>query len=108
MRHIAWLNPTRLHVPQLLNPNAIDLRIQIVELVFLHKLLGEGSARSFSQYGHFGAEFVSRRVIVLGLAVLIEPLVFRDYARDSVTLINELRTAELREQVHAGFFYKPT
>ena len=86
MRDVARLDATGLHVPQFLYAEAVDLRIDVVELVFFDELFGERAARAFGEDGDFGAEFVAGRVVVFGLAVFVEAFVFGDDAGDAVVL----------------------
>ena len=69
-------------------------------------MLGERAAWPFGEHSDFGAQFVSRSVVVFRFAVFVEPFVFGDDAGDSFAFVNELCAAKLREEVHAGFFDK--
>src|SRR5579862_5513145 len=51
--HVAGVDPSGLNVPQLLDADAVDLRIQSVELEMVYEFLGQRAARSFGQHGDF-------------------------------------------------------
>ena len=93
-----------LNVPQFFDAEAVDLRIDVVELVFFDELFGERAARAFGEDGDFGAKFVAGRVVVFGLAVFVDAFVFGDDAGDAVVFVDEFGAAELREEIDAGFF----
>ena len=99
--HVAWLDAAGLNVPQLFDANAVDLRIDVVELVFLDQLLGERAARAFGEDGDFGAKFITGRVVGFALAVLVEAFIFGDDAGDALLIVNQLRPAKLREEIHS-------
>src|SRR5580704_14692531 len=97
VRDVAGLDAAGLHVPQFFDANAINLRIDVVELVFFDELFGERTARAFGEDGDFGAEFVAGRVVVLGLTVFVDAFVFGDDTGDAVVFVDEFGAAELRE-----------
>ena len=101
VRHISRLDATFRHFPQFLDADAVDLRIQAVEFHPRDHFLGERSARPFGEHRHLGAQFVARREVVLGLAVLVDALVVGDDAGDSVAFVDQLRAGKLREDIHA-------
>ncbi len=88
VRNVAGVNAPGLHVPQFLDADAVNLRIDVVELVFLDELFGERAARAFRKDGDLGAQFVSRRVVVLGLAVFVDAFVFGDDAGDALAFVD--------------------
>ncbi len=102
----ARLDAAGLDVPQFLDAEAVDLRIDVVELIFFDELLGERAARAFGEDGDFGAQFVAGRVVVFGLAVFVDALVFGDDAGDSVVFVDEGGATELREEIYAGGFHQ--
>jgi hypothetical protein len=94
---ISRLDAARRNFPKLLDPDAVDLRIQAVEFQPVHHLFGERSARAFGEHRHFGAQFVAGRVVVLRLAVFVDAFVVGDDSGDSAALVNQFRARELRE-----------
>ena len=55
VRDVAGLDAAGLHVPQFLDADAVNLRIDVVEFLFLDQLLGERAARAFREHRDFGA-----------------------------------------------------
>ena len=97
VRHISRLDPSWRNFPELLDPDAVNLRIQAVEFQPAHHFFGERSARAFGKNSHFCAQFVARRVVVLGLAFLVDAFVLGDHAGDAAALVNQIFACKLRE-----------
>src|SRR2546428_11959587 len=106
MRHPSCFDASRRHFPEFLYPDAIDLRLEPVEIVLANELLGQRSARTLRQHSDLGAEFITRREVVFGLSIFVPAFVLRDYARDALALVNQLRPGELREDVDARLLRK--
>src|SRR5207245_1376993 len=101
VRDKPGLDAPRLHIPKLLDADAVGLRIDVVELFSGDQVFGQRAARAFGEHGDFRAEFVAGRVVVLGLAVFVHAFVFGDDSGDALAFINQLRAAELREEIYA-------
>ena len=82
MRHPARADAARRNFPQLLDADAVDLRIEAVEIFLRDEVLGQRAARALGEHGDLGAQFVARREIVFGLAVFVAAFVFGDHAGD--------------------------
>src|SRR5438309_88485 len=108
MRRPSCVDASRRHFPKFLYPDAIDLRIEPVEILLANELLGQGSARTLRQHGDLGADFITRREVVFGLSIFVPAFVLRNYASDAFALVNQLRTGELREDVDARLLRKST
>ena len=95
---------SRLHVPQFLDADAVDLRIQTVEFQFVDEFFGERAARAFGEHGDFRAQFVSGREVIFRLAVFVHALVFGEDAGDAVLFVEQFPAGKLSENVDAFFF----
>ena len=104
VRHVAGVDAAGLHVPQFLDADAVDLRIEAVELEAIDQILGQRAARAFGEHGDFRAQLVAGREVVLGLAVLVDALVFGNHAGDAVFFVEQFPAGELREDVDALLF----
>src|SRR5229473_7317126 len=106
MRNKPGLDASRLHIPKLLDADAVGLRVDVVELFSGDEVFGQRAARAFSEHGDFRAEFVAGREGVLGLAIFIHAFVFGDDSGDALALVNQLRAAELCEEIYARLFHQ--
>src|SRR6266568_546298 len=106
MRDKPGLHAPQLHIPKLLDADAVGLRVDVVELFSGDQVFGQRAARAFGEHGDFRAEFVAGRVVVLGLAVFVHAFVFRYDSGDALAFINQLRAAELREKIYARLFHQ--
>ncbi len=104
---VSWLNAIGLDVPELLDADAVGLRIDVVEFFRGDEIFGERAARAFGEDGDFGAEFVAGSEIVFGLAVFVEAFVFGDDAGDAVAFVNQRCAAKFFEDVDASGFDEP-
>ena len=84
VRHVAGIDAARLHVPQFLDSDAVDLRIEAVELQLVDEIFGERAARAFGEHGDFRAQLVAGREVVFRLAVFVDAFVFGEDAGDAV------------------------
>ena len=64
-------------------------------------MLRERPPRPFRQHRHLCAEVRAGLKVRLGLAILVEPLVFRPDARDAAALEKNLHSRKARKNVHA-------
>jgi len=97
VRHKSRLDAPRRNFPKLLDPDAVDLRIQAIELQPVHQFLCERTARSFGEHRYLSAEIVAGGVVVLRPALFIDAFVLGDHAGDSAALVNQISPRELRE-----------
>ena len=104
VRDVARVDSSGLHVPQLFDSQAVDLRIQAVELQLADEFLGQRAARTFGEHGDFGAQFVAGSEVVFRLAVLVDALVFGQDAGDAVFFVEQFPAGKLSEKIHALFF----
>ena len=108
MCDVAGLNAAGLNIPQLLNADAVALRIDVVELFCGDKFFGKRASRAFGEDGDFGAKFVAGREVVFGLAILVDAFVFGDDAGDSIAFVNEFSASKFLEDVDSGGFDQST
>src|SRR5215469_18010517 len=106
MRNVARLDFSWLHVPKFLDAEAVDLRVDVVELLLGYELLGQRAAWAFGDDGDFCAQFVSGRKVGFWLAILVEPLVFCDDAGNALTFVNQIGAAEFLENIDAEGFHE--
>ncbi len=104
VRNVARVDAAGLHVPQFLDAEAVDLRVQAVEFQFADEIFGERAARAFGEHGDFGAQFVAGREVIFRLAVLVDAFVFGEDAGDAVFFVEQFATGKLREEIDAFFF----
>ena len=104
MGDVAGSDFAGLDVPQFLDADAVDLRIDVVEFFCGDEIFCERAARAFGEDSDFGAEFVAGSVVVFGLAVFVEAFVFGDDAGDAVAFVDQLRAAKFLEDVYASGF----
>ena len=88
VRDIAGLNFAGLNVPEFLDADSVALWINVVEMFSGDELFGERAARAFGKNRYFGAEFVAWRVVIFGLAVFVEALIFRDDPGDAFVFVD--------------------
>src|SRR5207245_3092980 len=86
--YVARFDAARPNVPQFLDADAVDLGIDVIELVFFDQLLGQRAARAFGEDSDFGAKLIAGRVVGFGLGVLVEAFVFGDDAGDALFIVN--------------------
>ena len=104
----AGINAAGLHIPQFLDADAVDLRIQAVELQLADEIFCERAAGAFGEHSDFGAKLVAGREVIFRFAVLIHAFVFGEDARDSVFFVEKFAACELREKIHAFLFHQAT
>ena len=107
VRHKSCLDPSRLHFPQLLDPDPVHLGVQAVEPQPVDHFFRQGPVGAFRQYRHLCSHFISGREVVFGLAVLVHALVFGQDSGDPVALVNQLLPCKLCEKVYALFLDQP-
>ena len=80
-------------VPQFLDADAVDLRIEAVEVQLVDQFFGQRAAGAFGEHGDFGAKFVAGGEVVFGLAVFVDAFVFGDDAGDAVAFVDQFPPA---------------
>src|SRR5690348_14124407 len=106
VRHITRIDAARLNVPKFLDADPVNLRVQPIEFQSIYEVLRERAARAFGKERDLRAQLISRREIVLWLAVFIHALVFGEDSRDPVALVEKFPASKLRKKVHALLFDK--
>src|ERR1700722_11163386 len=91
-------------VPQFLDTDSVDLRIDAVEAPLVDHFFGQRAAGAFGEDGDFGAKFVAGGEVVFGLAVFVDAFVFGDDAGDAVAFVDQFPTGELGEEIYAFLF----
>ena len=87
VRNVAGGDATRLHVPQFLDTDGIDLRVQAVEMEVIDEIFSQRAARAFCENRNFGVQLVARCEILFWFPAFVEALVVGDHACDAVAVV---------------------
>ena len=91
--------------PEFLYADAIGLRVGVLgEIEFLNQLLGERSARAFSENDDLGLQVIARLEVRFRMSFFVDALVVSANAGDAVALEKQFRSGESGEDRDAGFF----
>ena len=94
------------HLPQLLNADAVHLRVVwIFQVEAFDDLLGAGAARAFTENRHFGAKIVPWLEVRFRLTVLVDSFVIRLHADDLVAVEKHLAGGKSSKDGDAGRFH---
>jgi hypothetical protein len=97
---LAGLDAPRRQLPDLLEPDRVDLRVAAgLQVEGVGELLGEGAARALAEDGDAGTDVDAGLVVRLRLAVLVDPLVARAHADHAAILDESDGGGELGEDV---------